>query len=90
MTKEFGDVTDEKIELIKRVVEETDYYDLKVEPTRFYLFAKMAETNIQKTSSGGIFGMRYLDLGKMDLAIPLNNETSVVDLAKALRGQKFE
>ena len=84
------DVTDEKIELIKRVVEETDYYDLKLEPTRFYLFATIAETNIQKTSPGGIFGMRYLDLSKMDLAVPLNNETSLGDLASALRGQKFE
>lgn len=87
---EFGKVTDKKIDLIKKVVEETNYYDLKEGPQRFYLFGTMAETDIRKTSSGGIFGMRYLDLGIMDLTIPLNNETSVSDLAEALRGQTFE
>jgi hypothetical protein len=55
-----------------------------------YMFTTLAETDIRKTSSGGIFGMRYLDLSKMGLAVPLNNETSVSDLAEALRGQKFE
>jgi hypothetical protein len=87
---EFGEITDEKEALIRRVVDETDYYDLKEEQTRFYLFATLAETDIRKTSSGGIFGMRYLDLSKMDLAVPLNNETTVSELAEALRGKKFE
>lgn len=90
ITAELGEINQEKRELIERVVSETDYYDLTEEPTRFYLFSSLAATDVRKTSSGGIFGMRYLDIGKMELSVALNNETTVDELAEALRGQTFE
>ena len=65
ITPEAGKLTDAHKERIKKVIEETDYYDLDAEPHRFYLVNDFIDTDIRKTSPGGIRGIRYLDLRKL-------------------------
>lgn len=59
---EAGNLTDSHRKRIKKVTETTEYYNLAIGSTRFYLVDSFAETNLRKTTSGGIRGMRYLDL----------------------------
>jgi hypothetical protein len=56
---------------IRDVIEATTYYDLNSQPSRFYLVENFEPTEISKSSSGGIMGMRYLDLEQL-----LDNESA--------------
>ena len=79
--------------LRKRIVdtiEQTPYYDLKAGPTRYYLVDRFASTSARKVSSGGIMGMRYLDLQKLNPAYnPRKNYTSA-ELAEMLKTATWE
>lgn len=71
------------------------YHDLTKEPHRFYLFTGPASaTHIEKTSTGGIQGMRYLDMPKLvephGSAFDLARDYSASELAALLDGTKFE
>lgn len=88
---EGGEFTKEYQERVKAVIEETHYYDLAANPTRFYLVSAFAPTDLKKTSPGGLMGLRYLDLaaiapGRFD---PRKAYTAA-ELADLLRGRTFE
>lgn len=71
------------------------YHDLTKEPHRFYLFTEPASaTHIEKTTTGGIQGMRYLDMPKLiethGSAFDPARVYSAAELAELLDGAEFE
>jgi hypothetical protein len=86
---EFGESNSGHLERIKSVIEATSYYDLGGEPNRFYLVPEFLPTDVTKTSSGGIMGMRYLDL-RLLLGKEPSDDSPAQDVASALNGKTFE
>ncbi len=84
-----GNLTHEQRRRVKEVIENTGYYDLKAEH-RFYLVDSFTETNLRKTSPGGLMGLRYLDIGEIigtDFDAHRNYTTS--EIAALLSGKTF-
>jgi len=71
-------------------IENTPYYDLKENPHRFYLVDKFIPTNAKKTSPGGIWGMRYLDMSTIVTAYNPRKEYATEELAAALKDATWE
>lgn len=90
ITTEAGKLTDMHEDRIKKVIEETDYYDLDADLHRYYLVKNFIETDIRKTSSGGIRGIRYLDLRKLLPGLENSAEHNVREIADRLKGTEFE
>jgi hypothetical protein len=88
-TKEFGSLTDDHRKRIADVIRETTYYDL-TKPHRFYLVDRFVRTNARKSSPGGIWGMRYLDLPKVVKGYNPRNDYSVDELADLLKVATWE
>jgi hypothetical protein len=89
-SEEIGKLTDDQRDRITRVIEETRYYDLKANPNRFYLVDCFAATDCRKTSPGGIWGLRYLDLPKLIKDYNPRREYSTAQLAQALKGTTWQ
>jgi hypothetical protein len=89
-TEEAGRLTDDHRKRITIVVEETSYYDLKGDPTRFYLVDSFIPTDAKKTSLGGIWGLRYLDLSKILPAYNSRKDYTSEELAAALKDATWE
>jgi hypothetical protein len=89
-TEETGRLTNRHRERIKSAVEETPYYDLKSDATRFYLVDSFIPTDAKKTSPGGIMGLRYLDLSKILPAYNPRKDYTSEELAAALKGATWE
>ena len=86
---EAGEDTAKVRDRIRVIVESATVYDFKSDAVRYYLFDEIAETFVPKTSSGGIMGLRYLDLGGIGSSQALAAR-SVADVAKDLRSVTFE
>jgi hypothetical protein len=71
-------------------VDETRYYDLKSEANRFYLVDSFVQTDAKKTSPGGIWGLRYLDLSKILTAYNPRKDYTSEELATALKDATWE
>jgi hypothetical protein len=71
-------------------VDETRYYDLKREANRFYLVDSFVQTDAKKTSPGGIWGLRYLDLSKILTAYNPRKDYTSEELATALKDATWE
>ena len=84
-TEEAGRLTDDHRTRILNAIEATPYYDLKADPHRFYLVDSFVPTDAKKTSSGGIMGLRYLDLSKMVSAYNPRRNYTTKELAAALK-----
>lgn len=89
-TTEAGKLTDTHQDRIRKVIEETGYYDLDADPHRYYLMKNFVETDIHKTSSGGIRGIRYLDLRNLLPDINNSADRDIRDIAERLKGTEFE
>jgi hypothetical protein len=89
-TEEVGELTDDQRDRIRNVVRETPYYDLKDDPTRFYLVDSFVPTEAKKTSPGGIMGLRYLDLSKIVPGYNARKDYTSAELATALKGATWE
>lgn len=88
--EESGRLNDEQRKRIISTVEQTPYYDLRSTPHRYYLVDSFVPSNARKVSSGGIMGLRYLDLSKM---IPSYNPRKVYtseELAGMLKDSTWE
>ena len=85
-----GNLTDEQRRRVKEVIENTGYYNLNA-GHRFYLVDSFAETALRKVSSGGLMGLRYLDIGTIIGASfdPHRNYTTS-EIAALLSGKTFE
>lgn len=89
-TEEAGRLTDDHRKRITSAIEETTYYDLKGEPQRYYLVDSFVPTDAKKTSPGGIWGFRYLDLPKILPAYNPRKDYTSEELAAALNGATWE
>jgi hypothetical protein len=89
-TEEAGQLTEDHRKRITAAVEETPYYDLKDNPHRFYLVDSFIPTDAKKTSPGGIWGLRYLDLAKIVPAYNPRKDYTSLDLAEALKKATWE
>ena len=88
-TEETGRLTDDHRRRIRSAVEETPYYDLKGDPSRFYLVDSFIPTDAKKTSPGGIMGLRYLDLSKLLPAYNPRKDYTSEELAAALERENL-
>jgi hypothetical protein len=89
-TEEAGRLTDDHRKRITSAIEATPYYDLKDSPHRFYLVDSFIPTDAKKTSSGGIMGLRYLDLSKIVRAYNPRKDYTSEELAAALKEATWE
>lgn len=87
---EAGNLTETHRKRIMNALEETSYYDLRSNPHRFYLVDSFIPTDARKTSSGGIWGMRYLDLPKMIPGYNPRKKYSSTELAEQLKQATWE
>lgn len=88
--EESGTLDDDRRKRIINTIEQTPYYDLKANPHRYYLVDSFVPTNARKVSSGGIMGMRYLDLPKLAPAYNPRKNYSSAELAALLRTATWE
>ncbi len=89
-TEESGKLTRDHKERIKSTVNATPYYDLKNNPTRYYLMDSFTPTDARKMSAGGIRGLRYLDLSKLIATYKPCQDYTTAQLATALNGTTWE
>lgn len=89
-TEEVGRIEDRHRERIESIIEAASYYDLRSNPTRFFVVDSFVPTNFRKTSPGGIFGLRYLDLPKIIPAYDPRRDYTSEEIAIALTGATWE
>jgi hypothetical protein len=89
-SEEAGRLTDDHRKRITSAVEATPYYDLRGDPSRFYLVDSFIPTDAKKTSPGGIMGLRYLDLSKTLPDYNPRKDYTSGELAAALREATWE
>lgn len=65
-------------------------FDKPDQPYRYYLVDRFVPTDAKKTSSGGIMGLRYLDLSKILPAYNPHKDYTSEELAAALNGTTWE
>lgn len=87
---ERGTLTDEQRQRIKRVCEETSYYDLKGQTLRFYLCDRMHQTALRKRLPGGILQVRYLNLVPLLGSVQATDTLPAHEVAARLRDQTFD
>ena len=75
---------------IKDTIEATSYYDLKNDPTRFYVVDQFAPTNARKMTPGGIMGLRYLDLATLIPTYQARKDYTSAELAEVLKTATWE
>jgi hypothetical protein len=80
-----GDITEER--LIEAAIEATSY-DLKGSTQRYFVTDGPHETEIRKTTPGGIMGPLYVKLGDLQGTRP-SRSWSTGELARALAGKAF-
>jgi len=87
---ELGTLTKAHEDRIKEAIEGTPYYDLKDQPHRFYLVKKFLDTQVKKTSPGGIMGLRYLEIAKLSNDYKPRKRYDAAELAALLNGATWE
>ncbi len=89
-TEEVGRLEDRHRERIASIIEATPYYDLRSNPTRFFVVDSFVPTDFRKTSPGSIQGLRYLDLPKNIPDYDPRKDYTSEELATALTGATWE
>jgi hypothetical protein len=87
---ELGTLTEAHKNRIKDAIEATPYYDLTDEPHRFYLVRTFHDTQVKKTSPGGIMGLRYLEIAKLSKEYKTRHRYDAAELAALLNGATWE
>jgi hypothetical protein len=86
---EQGKTADWMIDHVKAVIESTDYYDLKLEPQRYYLSQRLVPTELRRTSFGGLRELQHIRLQDV-LGASVSAKTLELDgVAELLRGKTF-
>lgn len=88
--EEYGQLSDIQRDLIRQIIEETDYYDLKAEPGRFYIVDKFVKADFRKVSPSGMLGHRYFEAGAFDPDFSPSKEYTAQEVADLLNGKTFE
>lgn len=88
---ELGQLDADERDRIKAVIEACTYFpDFAKKEHRYYLFENVCETDIKKSSKGGIWGPRVFNLSNwLDYSNPSQSYT-VEEAAKLLSGKVFE
>lgn len=89
-SEERGNLSDDHRKRIADAMEETPYYDLKAGAHRFYLVDSFVPTSANKTSPGGIMGLRYLDLTKLISTFDARGSHATTELAELLKTATWE
>jgi len=88
---EQGDIPSDGTDRIEQVAEATAYYQLKSYVQRYYLMEPLVRVDIDKTTPGGLMGMRYLDLRQLaGTQFDLRRDYSGEELAQLMRGKTFD
>jgi len=90
-SEELNSLSDEHRDRIRSIIDAATYYpNLGDENLRYYLVDNFAETDIRKTSSGGMMGHRYFDIEKLAGTEPLQQKASSDEIATRLMGAMYE
>lgn len=87
--KEQGEVTEDDLEKVERLIAASPYYDLRSVNHRFYMVDKFEKVNFLKKSSGGMRGRRYFDLKSYIPNVTFNHDTPFLLIANGLKGKSF-
>jgi hypothetical protein len=85
---EYGTLTEDHRQRIVDVIEATTYYDIKT-GHRFFVTEGFAKTAINKATSGGIMGPRYLSISQL-LQSKMSPSARLEEVAQALQTTTFE
>ena len=87
---EKGQLSDQQKNRIEAAIADYTYFgDFALDEHRYYLFKEIHETDIRKTTKGGIWGARVFNLSKwLDYNEP-TKEYSVKEAAERLKGKEF-
>ena len=89
-TTEAGRLTEDHKDRVRKAIQETTYYDLGADAHRYYLVKNFVETDIRKTSPGGMRNASYLDLRKPSFNLENSAGLDLNEIAIRLRGTTFE
>ena len=89
-TPEAGKLTDAHKDRIRETIAATPYDDLTDGDLRYYLVDKFVETNAKKVSSGGIMGLRYLDLSVIIPVYQTRKDYTSDELAEVLKAATWK
>jgi hypothetical protein len=82
--------TQEQRDRVRAAVESIAYHDLKARPYRFYLVDEFVDTDIEKTSPGGLRSPQYLDLAEITQSeFDVRKGYSISDVANMLLHKRF-
>jgi hypothetical protein len=87
---ETGSLTDAHKKRINDTIAQTSYYDLSASPHRFYLVDSFVPTDARKTSAGGIWGMRYLDLTEIIDGYDFRKKYTSAEMARMLESATWK
>ena len=87
---EKGQLSDQEQGRIEAAIQDCTYFvDFALDEHRYYLFSEVHETNIRKTTKGGIRGARVFNLSEwLDYNEP-TKEYSVKEAAERLKDEEF-
>lgn len=88
--EEFGKLTGAHRSRIQEMIETTTYYDLAIEPHRYYVVDHFTETHFNKASPSGMRGHRYFNLADYFGDTPLTPAMTADAVAQHLDHQTFE
>lgn len=87
--REFGTLTEDQRNRIKKMIDSTSYYDLKDESCRYYVVDRFVATHFSKASPGGVRGHRYFDLSEYSDGLKIDSDSFAAALATALNEKTF-
>lgn len=88
---EKGQLSDQQQNRIEAAIEDCTYFgNFALDEHRYYLFNEINETDIRKTTKGGIWGARVFNLSEWLNHNEPTKEYSVKEAAERLKGKKFE
>ena len=86
---ERGEITPDHLTRVLEAMESSSEYDLKTHMHRYYMMGRMVPTNLRKDTPGGLQGLRYLDITKLQPADAPKRIADAQDLAARLDGRTF-
>lgn len=90
--EEFGLFSIEHRERVRAIIRAAEVYfkGFASESHRFYLVDQFADTDVRKTSPGGMMGHRYFDITELGGIKELGQDASSLDVATILQGVTYE
>lgn len=77
------------VERVRELLSTSNVHDRAKEPKRFYFVNAFVPTEIRKSTTGGIMGMRYLNLSEL-LGSEVSEDRTLEEPSDALKGRAFD